>query len=52
MRTISSTPPAPCGARLEHLVGVDEEVLAHGRHAVRMQDPRRDAQVIEAAVEP
>ena len=31
------------GARLEHLVGIDEEVLAHRRHAERRERTRRGA---------
>ena len=38
--------------RLEHLVRVDEKILAHGRHAARREGVGRDAQVLEPAVEP
>ena len=38
-------------AALEHLVRVDEEILAHGRNAQRRQCARAGSEVIERAVE-
>ena len=38
-------------AALEHLVAVDQEILAHGRHAERRQRARARRQILERAVE-
>ena len=50
MRRITSTPPAPGRARLIHLVGIDQEVLAHGRDAAP-ERLRGLAQMREFAIE-
>ncbi len=39
------------GAGFDDLVGVDEEVLAHGRHAQRRERCGGEAQVLHRAVE-
>ena len=39
------------GARFQHLVRIDEEILAHGRHAERREHRGRLAQMLERSVE-
>ena len=41
----------PGGPRFQYLVGIDQKILAHGRHAERCQHLRRPAQMLERAVE-
>ena len=51
MRRMASTPPAPASAAFEHLVGIDQEILAHGRHVERRQRARARRQILERTIE-